>query len=175
MTVLNPALIVGPLLQNSKGASAAIISRFLDSTMPAIPSFKCGIVDVDDVALAHIRAMRNSDTDDQRILITACTMSFRQIAQVLRKEFAPQDYSVPRLRVPFFMIRLYSLLDEEAREVVRLGKYVEYFDNSKAKQLLGMTFKDPRISLIEMAYDMIERGIIPKRSKYRGPSKSQNM
>uniref|UniRef100_A0A0M3HKU1 Epimerase domain-containing protein n=1 Tax=Ascaris lumbricoides TaxID=6252 RepID=A0A0M3HKU1_ASCLU len=58
--------------------------------MIAIPTFKCGIVDIDDTAAAHVRAMRNPESDNQRILVVASSMSFRQIAKILRKEFAPQ-------------------------------------------------------------------------------------
>uniref|UniRef100_F1L9G1 Dihydroflavonol-4-reductase n=1 Tax=Ascaris suum TaxID=6253 RepID=F1L9G1_ASCSU len=174
LTVLNPGLIVGPLLQNNKGASAAVISRFLDSTMIAIPTFKCGIVDIDDTAAAHVRAMRNPESDNQRILVVASSMSFRQIAKILRKEFAPQGYYVPRLRAPFFLVRLYSLFDKETRELVRLGEHIEYFDNSKAQRILGINFKNPQRSLIEMCYDMIERGILPKKRKYRGRPQLQN-
>ncbi|VDO39699.1 unnamed protein product [Onchocerca flexuosa] len=144
LTVLNPTLIVGPLLQNTKGASVTIISRFLDGSMPAYPQMKFGLVDVRDVARAHILAMKETKSDGQRILINAETLSFRQIAKILREEFAKQGYSVPRFKIPYLVLWLCA----------------------RGFQLLSMSYHDVRKSLIEMAYDMIERNILPKSKKY---------
>lgn len=38
----------------------------------------------------------------------------------------------------------------------------------KAVSMLGMKFTNPEKSLVEMAYSMIERGILPKKCGYRG-------
>ncbi|OZC06833.1 NAD dependent epimerase/dehydratase family protein [Onchocerca flexuosa] len=200
LTVLNPTLIVGPLLQNTKGASVTIISRFLDGSMPAYPQMKFGLVDVRDVARAHILAMKETKSDGQRILINAETLSFRQIAKILREEFAKQGYSVPRFKIPYLVLWLCARVDNEALQALPFYGHEDNFDNSKANfllfflekfcvytsntivpvrllisfcvnefqgfQLLGMSYHDVRKSLIEMAYDMIERNILPKSKKY---------
>uniref|UniRef100_A0A0M3HKD3 Ketoacyl_synth_N domain-containing protein n=1 Tax=Ascaris lumbricoides TaxID=6252 RepID=A0A0M3HKD3_ASCLU len=44
----------------------------------------------------------------------------------------------------------------------------------QAQRILGINFKNPQRSLIEMCYDMIERGILPKKRKYRGRPQLQN-
>lgn len=58
--------------------------------MPAYPALKVAIVDVRDAARAHLLAMKEAKTNGQRILITAETLSFRNIAKFLRKEFGEQ-------------------------------------------------------------------------------------
>ncbi len=72
----------------------------------------------------------------------------------------------------------------QSRQILdRVGHEIK-FDNAKvrlsdslwyplfqAKDLLGMEFKNPADSLIDMAYSMIERGILPKRAGYRGPNR----
>uniref|UniRef100_F1L7N0 Oxidoreductase n=1 Tax=Ascaris suum TaxID=6253 RepID=F1L7N0_ASCSU len=176
LTVINPTLIVGPLLHNIQGTSITLIRRFLNNQMPAVPSIEIGMVDVRDVANAHIKAMRESKSDGERILLTAQpSISFLEIANILRKEFGPQGYYLPRFEVPYPILWLYSFFDREAREIlVRVG-YKIHLDNTKAKTLLGLEFMDPRRSIIEMAYDVIERGMAPKRRGYRGPpSKAGN-
>lgn len=62
----------------------------MDGSMPAYPAMKLGIVDVRDVALAHILAMKEEKSNGQRILISAEVLSFQQIANILREEFAKQ-------------------------------------------------------------------------------------
>ncbi|VDK65868.1 unnamed protein product [Onchocerca ochengi] len=136
LTVLNPTLIVGPLLQNTKGASVAIISRFLDGSMSACPQMKFGLVDVRDVARAHILAMKEAKSNGQRILINAETLSFRQIAKILSEEFAKQGYSVPRFKVPYPILWLYARVDNEALQALPFHGHEDNFDNSKASFLL---------------------------------------
>uniref|UniRef100_A0A183D8A1 NAD(P)-binding protein n=1 Tax=Gongylonema pulchrum TaxID=637853 RepID=A0A183D8A1_9BILA len=131
LTVLNPGLLVGPLLQNSKGASAAIISRFVDGSMPAYPALKVSVVDVRDAARAHLLAMKEPRSDGQRIIVTAQTLSFRKIAKILRQEFSEQGYSVPRFKAPYAALWLYARFDPEARQALRLYGHEEKFDNSK--------------------------------------------
>jgi nucleoside-diphosphate-sugar epimerase len=50
-----------------------------------------GMVDVRDVALAHILAMENDESDGERILITQQpSVSFRRMCQILTEEFKSQ-------------------------------------------------------------------------------------
>uniref|UniRef100_A0A0N5AB35 Epimerase domain-containing protein n=1 Tax=Syphacia muris TaxID=451379 RepID=A0A0N5AB35_9BILA len=163
LTVLNPGLVVGPLLQNFKGAS--VIGYFMDFTMIMYPSLSIAVVDVDDVAEAHLRAMLYPESDGERILITSCTLSFKQIAKILRKEFGPKGYFVPKLQVPYILLRVYSIFSAKGRSALQVYGHEEYFDNSKAKRLLKMNFKDPRQALIDMTYDMIARGMLPRKGE----------
>ncbi|EFO15961.2 oxidoreductase [Loa loa] len=132
LTVLNPSLIVGPSLQSAKGSSVTIISRFMDGSMPAYPAMKLGLVDVRDAARAHILAMKDRKSNGQRILITAKTLSFRQIAKTLREEFAKYGYRIPRIRALYIAVWLYSLVDKEALQALSLYGHEDNFDNSKA-------------------------------------------
>ncbi|VDM50541.1 unnamed protein product, partial [Toxocara canis] len=149
--------------------TGALMRRFLNNEMPAVPYVEIGMVDVRDVVSAHIKSLRESRSDGERILVTAQpSISFMEIANVLRKEFGPQGYYLPRFQVPYAVLWLYSFFDREARELlVRVGHQV-HFDTTKAETLLGMKFMDPKQSLIEMAYDVIERGMAPKRRGYHG-------
>ncbi|KAH7699329.1 oxidoreductase [Aphelenchoides avenae] len=113
--------------------------------------------------------MTTPATDGQRILVTATSLWFLDISKILSKEFRPQGYWLPRLQVPYPVVWLYSWFDEQSRQILdRVNRRVR-FDNSKAHRLLGIDFIAPQKSLVEMAYSMIERGIIPKKSGYRGP------
>lgn len=71
LTVLNPTFITGPVLSTVEHGSATIIGRMMNfTTFLAAPKACLGVVDVRDVARAHILAMTNEKTDGQRILIT---------------------------------------------------------------------------------------------------------
>ncbi|VDK68722.1 unnamed protein product [Litomosoides sigmodontis] len=171
LTVINPSLVVGPLLHNVQGTSINIIRRFLNNEIPAVPTVQFGLVDVRDVAKAHVRAMREPRSDGLRILLSyQPSFWFMDIANVLRDEFTSQGYTIPRIRVPYPIAWLYSLFSKEAKQQIlnRFGNEV-HFDNSLAKEILGIEFTDPKESIIAMAYDIIERHMAPKRRNYRGP------
>lgn len=60
-------------------------------TFPAAPKVSLGMVDVRDVARAHIRAMESGICDGERILITSIpSVWFSQITQWLSEEFKSQ-------------------------------------------------------------------------------------
>ncbi|KAF7637685.1 3Beta_HSD domain-containing protein [Meloidogyne graminicola] len=145
LTCLNPTLIVGPVLIDIQGTSITILRRFLNNEMPLVPALQLALVDVTDVARAHILAMNCPESDNQRILITA------------QPKFGKQGYWLPSYQAPYFGVWLYSFFDLEARQVLsRLNRHI-HFDNTKAKKLLGIEFRNPEASLIDMAYSMIER------------------
>jgi nucleoside-diphosphate-sugar epimerase len=171
LTCINPTLIVGPLLITEQGTSITIIRRFLNNEMPAVPALNLALVDVRDVAKAHILAMTHRNSDGERILVTATpSFWFSDISKTLAKEFRPQGYWLPWLQAPYFVLYIYSIFDDQAAAILdRVNRQVN-FDNSKAKKLLGLEFRDPRDSLIDMAYSMIERGILPKKFGYKDRS-----
>uniref|UniRef100_A0AC34F035 NAD-dependent epimerase/dehydratase domain-containing protein n=1 Tax=Panagrolaimus sp. ES5 TaxID=591445 RepID=A0AC34F035_9BILA len=164
LTCINPTLIVGPLLMDTQGTSITIIRRFLNNEMPAVPALNLALVDVRDVAKAHILAMTNRKSDGERILVTAQpSFWFRDISKCLAKEFRHQGYWLPWLQAPYFVLYIYSIFDDQAKAILdRVNRQVK-FDNSKATKLLGLQFRNPEHSLIDMAYSMIERGILPKK------------
>uniref|UniRef100_A0A915Q3U0 NAD-dependent epimerase/dehydratase domain-containing protein n=1 Tax=Setaria digitata TaxID=48799 RepID=A0A915Q3U0_9BILA len=137
LTVLNPTLIIGPLLQNANGASATIISRFVDGSMPAYPSMKLGVVDVRDVARAHILAMKEPKSNGERILINAEILSFRQIAKILRKEFSGYGYSVPIFKAPYAVMWIYAKIDTEARQALSLYGHKDNFKLSIVRHVIS--------------------------------------
>ncbi|KAL6728819.1 hypothetical protein Aduo_010554 [Ancylostoma duodenale] len=169
LTCLNPTMVVGPLLINEEGASITLVRRFLNTEMPAVPQLNLAFVDVRDVAKAHIEAMRRPESDGERILITSQpSFWFRDIARILGKEFRHQGFWVPRYQVPYCLLWLYSFFDKEAAACLNRVGHTIRFDNSKAKRLLDMEFRDPAESLIEMGYSLIERGIVKRPRGYQG-------
>uniref|UniRef100_A0A0M3KK27 Nucleoside-diphosphate sugar epimerase n=1 Tax=Anisakis simplex TaxID=6269 RepID=A0A0M3KK27_ANISI len=76
---------------NDQGTSIMVIRRFMTHQMPAVPNVEMPLVDVRDVARAHIRSMTEPKSDGQRILLVSQpSFSFMQIANTLRQEFGPQ-------------------------------------------------------------------------------------
>ena len=57
LAVINPGLVLGPLLSSDWGTSGEMVKRIMEHKVPAIPNINFATVDVRDVASAHVRAM----------------------------------------------------------------------------------------------------------------------
>jgi nucleoside-diphosphate-sugar epimerase len=73
-----------------------IIKSFLISDLPVIPSIKLGLVDVRDVAEAHIKALNLDPKICNRIIISCTGLWFDDICNILRKNFS----NISGVRVP---------------------------------------------------------------------------
>ncbi|VDK79735.1 unnamed protein product [Litomosoides sigmodontis] len=167
LTVLNPSFVVGPVLSDQRHGSAKIIKRMMDyHTFPAAPKVSLGMVDVRDVARAHIRAMECSNCNGERIMITATpSVWFSQLTTWLYDEFKNQGFLISRVRTPNWLAKFYAKVTCDPHfEAVkyRLGPKL-HFDNSKSVQLLQMEYMPIRKSIIDMVYSMMDYGIIVRK------------
>ncbi|PAV80723.1 hypothetical protein WR25_03317 [Diploscapter pachys] len=137
LTILNPTFITGPVLSNVKHGSATIISRMMDyRTFLAAPKASLGVVDVRDVARAHVDALSNPKTNGQRILITSQpSVWFSDWRKWLQEEFGNKGYHITPIVAPNWLVKIYSKtgFDEQAKALIhRIGPELK-FDNSKVK------------------------------------------
>uniref|UniRef100_A0AC35TN10 3Beta_HSD domain-containing protein n=1 Tax=Rhabditophanes sp. KR3021 TaxID=114890 RepID=A0AC35TN10_9BILA len=167
LTCLNPTLIVGPLITVDQGASVSIIKRFMSGAMPALPYLQMAFVDVRDVAKCHILAMKAKQSDGKRILVTQTpSLWFKDVAEILRKEFGQFNYPIPKYMCPYLFLWIYSFIDKESKEILdRVNRHIK-FDNSQAQAMLGLEFRQIDESLIEMGHSLIDNEILPRRNGY---------
>jgi nucleoside-diphosphate-sugar epimerase len=172
LTVINPSFIIGPQLSDIEGTSANHIKMFLNHSMPVVPTICIPMVDVRDVALCHIKAMSNSKTDGERIIAASQpSIWMKDVSKALGDEFKPQGYCVPKHKAPDMIIKTAALFSDQAKMISERLNIDCKIDNSKAKNMLNIEFRDPRKSVVEMAYSLIEHGILPKKAGYKGENK----
>jgi nucleoside-diphosphate-sugar epimerase len=99
---VNPTFILGPTLTTQVRSSLLLIRAMLDGSMPVVRRQRFGIADVRDVADLHIRAMAAPEAAGKRYLALADgpTISFLQIAQLLRERLGPLAERVPTEEAP---------------------------------------------------------------------------
>ncbi|XP_013792300.1 putative uncharacterized oxidoreductase YDR541C [Limulus polyphemus] len=173
LTVINPGLVIGPVLSNNIGTSVKLIVRLMNMSSPLIPGLNFYICDVRDVALAHIRAMTIPEAAGQRHIVGSGSLWMRDIAYILQKEFSPQGYWVFTLSAPYLVFWLVSFIDQSVNLILsRIGN-VYKFSNERMKNVLGIKPKCMEGTILETAYSLIEHGVIPKYDKFQS-KKSQN-
>jgi len=152
---INPALVLGPLLDGTLGTSATLVSLMMRGRLPAMPDLGFGIVDVRDVAEAHIRAMGTPAADGQRFLLSAGNMRLLELAEVLRQVYPDRASRLPRFRIPTQLIRVAAMVSSQARMLWAEVGSEKIYDSGQAGRVLGLTFRPPEEAVLALAETLI--------------------
>lgn len=153
---MNPGFIIGPSLSSRvdgttmKTFMGVMTGYWKEQGCP--PYFCYGTVDVRDVAKAHALSVENADVVNERILLTTPDgIDLLQMGTLLRPQYnswpLPDRYQAPLL-------------------------YRPKFDNSKASMILGLKFSPLSKALVDMADDLVAKGLISNPNK-RAPEKAK--
>ena len=169
LTVINPSLVLGgPILCAGNTSSMAIPRMLLNKEMPMLPNIGFGVCDVRDVAKAHVNAMKLPEAAGHRHIVDSGFMWFKDIAEVIEKEFKPQGYNIRKTVAWNFLIKITALFDATAKTLVPVLGVRQTFDNSRLKNVLGITPYPVEQSVIEICYSLIETGRVKKTRNYQG-------
>ena len=160
LVVINPSLVIGPALNpNPTSESFAIVKQLGDGNARfGAPKLGMGVVDVRDVAQAHIEAANNADANGRNILSGHST-NFLEIGQVLQDRFG-KDYPLPTRALPKRLVWLVGpYLAGLPRQFVANNVDVEFVaDNSKSRRELGIEYRPLKGSMEDMFAQMIDSG-----------------
>jgi nucleoside-diphosphate-sugar epimerase len=147
LVVLNPTFILGPTLTTQARSSLQLTKAMLDGTMPVVRRQRFGVADVRDVADLHIRAMAAPEAAGKRYLALADgpTISFLQMAQILRERLGPLAERVPTQEAP----------GAEPPQLI--------IHNDRAKQELGWRPRPAGTTIVETAESLRDLGLLEKR------------
>ena len=160
LAVINPGYILGPVLDDRSRTSTLLFETLLNGSLPGLARMPFNIVDVRDVAAAHLTAMTTPEAAGKRFICVAGGISLPEIAGILSENFGSHGYQIPTIVLPDFLIKLYGLFDKTVRDnASHLGKGPD-FDTSRIRKTLGWQPREMETSIIEMAESMIEIGMV---------------
>lgn len=160
LAAINPGYILGPVLDDRSRTSTELLEVLMTGSLPGLARMHFHIVDVRDVAAAHIAAMTIPEAAGKRFLCVAGGIWLPEVAEILSREFGAKGYKVPTLVLPDFLVRLYGLFDRTVRDNAKgLGQAPE-FDTSRIRDVLGWQPREMEDTIIEMAESMIEQGMV---------------
>ena len=161
LVTINPTWVFGPSLSKRKGiATTGLLILLTDkrSAMGAVP-YHFGIVDVRDVAEAHVKAGFQSNANGRHILNNEA-LWYKEIAAILDKHFKGK-YTFPKGELPKWLCWLIAPSIPATREVVAKGYgYKVNFDNTRSKKQLGITYRPAETTLIEHFQQMVDDGLV---------------
>ncbi|GAA3432752.1 NAD-dependent epimerase/dehydratase family protein [Kutzneria kofuensis] len=136
LTTILPGAVFGPVLSAGTVGSVQIIGRLIRG-MPGTPRIGLEIVDVRDLADAHIRAMTSPEAAGQRFLATGEFMWMLDMALALRSGLGEAGAKAPTRNLPNVAVRGLALFDRNLREIMpALGRRAVH-TTAKAERVLG--------------------------------------
>jgi len=163
LAVVNPVAVFGPVLGPDYSSSIQIVRRLMDGALPGLPRLSFGIVDVRDVADLHLRAMTNPSARGERFLAVAGdSLTFLQIAQLLKARMGDAAKRVPIRVLPDWMVRLSSLADSSIAQIVPELGTAKNATNEKARRVLGWIPRSNEDAIIATAESLVQRGLLRK-------------
>jgi dihydroflavonol-4-reductase len=144
LVVVNPTFITGPTLTSHVRSTLPLIKAMLDGTMRVAPRQRVGVADVRDIADLHIRAMDTPEAAGKRYLALADgpTISFLEIAMILRRRLGPLAERVPTEEAPG---------EEPPRLIIH---------NDRAEQELGWRPRPAETTIVETAESLRDLGLL---------------
>ena len=160
VVTINPGLVLGPVLTKAhRRTSPGVLHDLMSGKFPLVPRFRFSVVDVRDVALAHVEALRRPGAQGRHIL-AARGIWMRELADILRAEFPGRR--VPKYPMPNFAMYAVALFDARLSwDFLRRNLDVERrLDNSKSKRALGIDYRPIPETVIDTARSFIEAGLL---------------
>ncbi|MGW5108371.1 SDR family oxidoreductase [Nocardia sp. NPDC004123] len=156
LAVINPGMIIGPILRAEAGTSVDGIRVLLAGGMPGVPRLSFATVDVRDLAVAHRLAMETPQAAGNRYICAGEELSFPQMAQILA-----QRYRVATRVLPDWLVRLSARFNPDARTAVRFLGRAAQLSAAKAEHDLNWTMRPVADSLLDTAESLIHFGLVP--------------
>lgn len=157
---LLPGYIFGPTLDANLCASITMIKLLLQGKYPGAPRLCLPVVDVRDVARAHLLAAEAEGIDGGRYLLVAESQWSIELARELRNCAGDRASRAPQRELQDWMVRLVGLIDRPARSIVsELGREVR-FDTSTTTRDLGLDFRSAREAVCAAAQSLVDLEVV---------------
>ena len=151
LAVINPVLVMGPSLTKDIGTSNSLVKNMINGSVPGTPKIHIGIVDVRDVASAHILAMESSGANGERIIVSEKELWVHEVAAILRDAGFNKT---PKVVFPKWLMKIVALFRQDlALMIPMIGKRRDV-SSSKARELLGWKPMKAELSIIDTAQQL---------------------
>jgi nucleoside-diphosphate-sugar epimerase len=151
LTTVLPAAVFGPARSPSALGPLGLIGALLDGSAMAIPRLGFEIVDVRDVAAAHLLAMTSPEAEGQRFIVSGELLWFGDIADILRANLGADAASVPSATLTDDEFRVLAETSPQLAGLLPLlGRDLEH-SSAKAHRELGWRSRPATETIVDSA------------------------
>lgn len=111
-------MIIGPTLTSERVSTPEGIAKIMNRDIPGLPVMTVPVVDVRDVAEAHVKALLQPGLHGKRIIINKEQQTMIALAEILHEEFRKYGYRVQTRRVGYCPLKLASYFDDQIKTIL---------------------------------------------------------
>jgi dihydroflavonol-4-reductase len=160
LATINPGAVLGPVLEKDSGTSGELVRMLMKRELPGCPRLGFPMVDVRDVATAHLAAMTTPEAAGQRYCCSADFAWMKDIANILAPRFRDRGYKVPTRGLPDFLVRLSAIFDKTLAMVVPSLGERKNIATEKIRRELNWQPRSVEEMTVSMAESMIKHGVV---------------
>lgn len=160
LTVINPGLVLGPAIDRDLSSSHGILRAMARGSYPAAPAAGYPIVDVRDVAEAHVRAMTARAAAGERLIVAEGYLTLMQLSKILGRECPKLAWRLPWFVMHDGFVCFYSRFDRRLKAVLPDIGAVRQVSNAKAAAALEMQFRPPEEAALSAIRSLQALGVI---------------
>ncbi|MCC9069972.1 NAD-dependent epimerase/dehydratase family protein [Arthrobacter cryoconiti] len=162
LTTILPVAVMGPVMGRDISGANHIIQRSLNGQMPGYPNMYVPIVDVRDVAAAHIAAMTANRAAGERILVATGepAIAMKEIGAILKHDLGAKASKVPTRGIPDLVVRVSAVFLDEFKPVAADLGYIKRVSSQKARDILGVTPRPAREAIRAAGQSMIAGDLV---------------
>ncbi|WP_305785528.1 SDR family oxidoreductase [Symbioplanes lichenis] len=156
LVTLLPVAVLGPVFGSEVSGANHVVQRMLTGGMPAFPHLFMPIVDVRDVARAHVLAMTVPAAAGERFLLSnGPAVELKDIGATMRSRLGAAAAKVPTRTVPNVIVRAAALVNPEFRAFAPELGFAKRTSNEKARRVLGWSPRDPEEAIVAAARSLV--------------------
>jgi nucleoside-diphosphate-sugar epimerase len=165
LVVINPGFVLGPGRKyHPSSESYSFLKLLTDGKTFAfgVVDLPLAVVDVRDVAAAHIAAAYKDEASGRNICVSTCTNALA-LGQAIAEKFPPPRYPIPITALPVPKFVLWGLgpyVGLTRRFVSENVGHAIHLDNSKSQTELGLTYIPMNTMVQDMYEQMLALGVV---------------
>jgi nucleoside-diphosphate-sugar epimerase len=142
LVTINPVLILGPSIIAGDFSSGQVIKKIMTGEFPGMPKIMMPVVDVRDVALAHLQGLKVSQAANKRFCLSCDSLWFKEYAETLKEAYP--DYSFKTGELGYCPMKVASWFDKTAKMILPMWGKTFNIDNSQSRDVLGIQYHDAK-------------------------------
>lgn len=161
LCTINPGLVLGPAFVGKGFASGEVIEMFMTGKYPGQPRIQMAIVDVREVALAHLNAITIPEAAGRRFILVNQSLWFTEIAQILYDNYSQENWPIKTGQLPYCLVCCMACCNSEVRQLKSLWDVQLHCDNTPSQTILQINYQqDFQKVIVEMVNSMITTGVL---------------
>lgn len=154
-TTVLPSGVFGPILSKEGLGSVQFIQRLIDGRLPRIPNVGLNIIDVRDLAIAHVQAMEAPAAAGERLIINGDFMWMSEIAKLLREKLGERGGKIPTKELPDWIVKFGAGFSPALNTLKPLVRRSHRFSSEKARRLIGLSTRPAGVTVLDCAESLL--------------------